>query len=112
MMRADPTVVEVRQLTTTGIVESGYAGAPDVRIRVYARERSAGRHPAGQAVDAAVIVRPAPTISVVIERIGRVIGAARDVRQSAEIVVERVVLLHDDDDVIDPIETRLGERWS
>jgi hypothetical protein len=59
-----------------------------------------------------VIVRPAPTISVVIERIGRVIRAARDVRQSAEIVVERVVLLHHDDDVIDPIEIGLSVRWS
>jgi hypothetical protein len=71
MVRADPAVIEVWEHTTAGIVKREHAGGVDVDIRVQARKRSAGRRPTGQPVDAAVVVRLAPAVRIVIKRIGR-----------------------------------------
>jgi hypothetical protein len=54
----------------------------------------------------------ASAVSVVIDSVGCVIGAARHESQRSKIVVKRVVFLHYDDDVLHFVKAALGKHRS
>jgi hypothetical protein len=70
-----------------------------IQVGVGTGELAGGIHAAGEPVNTAMVVLPAAAVAVAIIARGRVIRATGRVGKRAEVIVERVVLLHDDDDV-------------
>src|SRR5205823_726213 len=91
------------------IVEGSHTMALWAGIAVLADEISRhGRRLAREAVDAGVVVGRARTSSP--RAPGTVVRRVGHVRQHPEVIVERVVLLHHDDDVIDVLQVAVGTR--
>src|ERR1051325_11135983 len=106
-VHAGPAVIEVGLDAAVGVVEREHRAAAGVDVAIAAVQGAGGVGGAAQAVDTAMVVAAAAgaAISVavvpVIAGARRVVRRARGIGQHAEVVVERVVLLHDDDDVLD-----------
>jgi hypothetical protein len=99
---ADPAVIEVGDYATGRIVERVDCAAVVVEIAVGAIQSAAGCNGASQGVDAFVVGGGAGSVSVVIRTAG-------SIGERSEIIVERMVFLHDDDDVVDLCQTAVGE---
>jgi hypothetical protein len=107
----DPAMIEVGGGAPARVVERVDDAAVVVEVGVGAVEAAAGVELAAQAVDAAVVARRAAgavvanaAAAVMGMAVRRVIWTARRVGQRAEVVIEGVVLLHDDDDVLDLVD--------
>src|SRR5262245_16014278 len=64
--------------------------------------------PTGQAVHAAMVVSVAPASLIVATR--RMVWRARRICQGPKIIVERMILLHEDDDVIYLVHVATGKQ--
>src|SRR5215475_2311153 len=111
VMGADPAVIEVRLDAAVGILEREDLAGASIYIGVRARERAVARHLTAQPVDAAVVVGATAaiiTIVAVVIAIGihGVVDAARHIGERAEVVVEGMIFLHDDDDVLQVLQRR------
>src|SRR5882724_5426075 len=113
-VRADPLVIEVGLDAAVRVVEREHGAAVIVEVGVRAVELPRGVDLAAQAVDAGMVVGPATAliiIAVIVVAVastlagtvvtfgmpGPVIRAPRCIGEGAEVVVERVILLHEDD---------------
>jgi hypothetical protein len=96
---AQPLMVEVRLHAIILQMKGRDERAVIIEVGVEAPQLVGGVTLAGEPIDACMLVvlaRPAA------------VGTASDIGQRAEIVVERVVLLHQDDDVFHPAEITIG----
>ena len=105
LVGGEPRVIEVRSDTAAGLMEGEDLGAVVVEVGIKTVESAGGVGETGEAIDATVIVGIAAVSPARI-----MIRRAWSVRQRAEIVVEGMIFLHDDDDVIDFFQAGLGER--
>jgi hypothetical protein len=81
-------------------MESEYCAAIVVPVGIAAGEISSGVNAAAQAINTRVVIFAAAAIMIIaIFSPGAVVRATRRIRQRSEIVIERMVLLHDHDNV-------------
>jgi hypothetical protein len=99
---ADPAVIEVGDYATGRIVESIDGAAVVVEIAIGAIQAAFCRNGASKAVDTFVIGAGTGSVAAVIRTAG-------SVGERSEIIVERMVFLHDDDDVIDFVQATVGK---
>jgi hypothetical protein len=97
-------MVEIGRDTSAGIVEREYGRAVVIEVGVRTGEITAQVGCAGEAINAVMVARQAGSIRVVIR-------AAGSIRERSEVIVEGMVLLHDDDNVFDILQVALGEGW-
>ena len=109
VVRPDPAVIEIGNDAAAVVVEGEHDAVVVVAVGVEADQLVVGGE-AGQPVDAAVIVLAAAVVVAIAIPIAArmVVGAARRIGERAEVVVERMVLLHHDDDVIDLSQIAVG----
>jgi hypothetical protein len=98
-------MVAVRSYAAAGLMEGKNLRAVVVEVGIKTVESAGGVRVAGEPVDATMIIGGAAAISC-----RRMIRGARGIWQRAEIVVEGMIFLHDDDDVVDFFQAGLGER--
>src|SRR5438067_11703898 len=100
-MSAEPGMVEIRNNAPAGIMERYYPRAVVIQIRVGASQVADRINCARQTIDALVVAWQAGSRRIVI-------GTVRRISQCAEIIIERMIFLHDDDDVVDFLQA-IGE---
>src|SRR5579864_6596725 len=99
---AGPAMVQVRGDASPRIVEGKDGVAVIVDIGIKAGKIPGAIHGAGEAINAAVVV-PGAALAIVAIAVAvlagprRVVRATRRISQRAEIIVERMVFLHNDD---------------
>ncbi|MDX6464856.1 MAG: hypothetical protein QOE55_8553 [Acidobacteriaceae bacterium] len=111
-MGGEPAVVEVGADAAARVVKDGDDLAVFIDVAVRADEVAADVELAGESVDAGVVIfRAAGSVVaaiVVTVMLGLVIGTTRRQCEGSEVVIEGVVLLHDDDDVLDLAQVAVG----
>src|SRR5690349_19801458 len=108
-MGAGPAVIEIRSHAAARVMERKHRAAVVVAVGIAAREIASRVHAAAQAVYARMVIFAAAAIvSITVFPPGIVIWAARRIGQRAEIVIERMVLLHDDDYVFSLMRIAFG----
>jgi hypothetical protein len=107
-------VVEIRTNTASRVVKDFDGLAILVGVAVGADEVAADVEVAGESIDAGVVVFRATSGAVVVIAFAvtsrLVIGASGGEGEDAEVIVEGMVLLHDDDDVLDLAYIAFGAR--
>jgi len=103
-MRSKPGVIEIGRDTSAGIVERDYGRAVVIEIGVGAGKIAALIGCAGETINALVVAGQTGSIRLVVRTAG-------SVRERSEVIIEGVILLHDDDNVIDVVQIALGEDF-
>jgi hypothetical protein len=97
-------VLEVRRRAVVLIVKREHDGAVIVEVGIRATEAAIAVKRAAQSIDTAVVVLGARTT---------MIWGFGNVWQHAEVIIEGMVLLHDNDDVVDAMNIPFGvKRWT
>jgi hypothetical protein len=105
LVSGEPRVIEVWDDAAAGLMEGEDLGTVIVEVGIETVERAGGVQLAGETIDARMIFGGASVCSG-----WRMVGSEWGVWECAEIIVEGMVFLRDDDDVIDFFEAGLGER--
>ena len=111
-MGGEPAVVEIGADAAARVMKDGDDLAGFIFVAVGADEVAADVEVAGESVDASVVVfgaaRGVVAATLVTVMLGLVIGTTRSECEGSEVVIEGVVLLHDDDDVLDLAQVAVG----